>query len=120
MFEANGVNVIHSHISEGKDFFSYEPSKPYDFIVSNPPFSLRNEVLERLYALGKPFAILMNQTGIFDSRIRYDVFKKNGVELLVFRGRTCFTNAITGKSGTPAFQSLYVCHGVLPVSIVLS
>lgn len=30
--------VIRSHISEGKDFFRYEPAEHWDCIVSNPPF----------------------------------------------------------------------------------
>ena len=35
---ANGNKVIHSHISEGKDFYTYEPDEHWDCIVSNPPF----------------------------------------------------------------------------------
>lgn len=120
VLEKNGVRVIHGHISEGKDFYEYTPDEPYDCILSNPPFSKRNQLLERLYSIGKPFVMLMNQMGLFDSRQRYDLFQKYGVELLVFRGRTCFTNAVTGQSGTPAFQCLYVCHGLLPEKIVFA
>jgi hypothetical protein len=31
------IDVVHSHINEGKDFFKYEP-KHWDIIISNPPF----------------------------------------------------------------------------------
>lgn len=54
----NKIKVVNSHIWEGKDFFSYEPKK-WDLIISNPPFSCKLKVLERLYNFGKPFAILM-------------------------------------------------------------
>ena len=89
-------------------------------IIFNPPFTGRNRLLERLYALGKPFAMLMNQMGLFDSKARYDLFEQYGVELLVYRGRTCFTNAMTGKSGTPDFHYLYVCHNFLTKQIVFT
>ena len=39
MFEAKGNKVIYGHIEEGKDFFEYEPEN-YDYIISNPPYSL--------------------------------------------------------------------------------
>ena len=34
----NGNKVIRSHISEGKDFYTYEPDEHWDCIISNPPF----------------------------------------------------------------------------------
>lgn len=53
----NGNKVIHSHIWDGKDFFLYEP-KQYDCIISNPPFTRKLEVFDRLYKLNKPFAMV--------------------------------------------------------------
>ena len=42
-----GLRVIHSHISEGKDFFEITPKKDkIDYIISNPPYSLKTEVLK--------------------------------------------------------------------------
>ena len=38
-FREEGLNVIRSSLSDGKDFFEYEPDEPYDVIISNPPFS---------------------------------------------------------------------------------
>ena len=45
-----------THLSTGKDFFSTEPPA-CDYIISNPPYSLKGEVLERLFDLDKPFAV---------------------------------------------------------------
>lgn len=53
-----GFDVISTHIDKGQDFFKYEPDE-WDIIVSNPPFSLKDKVLERLYSFNKPFAILL-------------------------------------------------------------
>ena len=58
LLQENGNKVLFSHIEEGKNFFFYEPEE-YDCIVSNPPFSLKDEVLKRLYELDKPYAMLL-------------------------------------------------------------
>jgi hypothetical protein len=49
-----GFKVIYSHIDEGKNFFYYEPEENYDVIISNPPFSCKDDVLKRLSELDKP------------------------------------------------------------------
>ena len=48
LLRENGNTVIYSHIEEGKNFFEYEPQN-YDMIISNPPYSLRTPILERLF-----------------------------------------------------------------------
>ena len=57
--KAAGIRVVHSHILTGEDFFVYEPEE-WDLIVSNPPFSIKQKVVERCLALGKPFALLLS------------------------------------------------------------
>ena len=54
-----GHKVISSHIDEDKNFFFYEPEEHYDYIISNPPFSIKDEILARLYELNKPYAMLL-------------------------------------------------------------
>lgn len=56
---AAGHTVIVSHIDTGKNFFYYEPEEDYDYIISNPPFSVKDDILKRLYELNKPYAMLM-------------------------------------------------------------
>ena len=46
----NGYDVIFTHIWYGQDFFKYEPEH-YDYIISNPPFTKKLMVLQRLYEL---------------------------------------------------------------------
>lgn len=110
-----GFKVLHSHIDEGKDFFSYLPDVPYDVIVSNPPFSKKDEVLERVYALGKPFMLLLPQNSL-QSQKRVKLFMKHGLQYLGFDKRVCFyTNGELDawKAGNH-FASGYFCSvGVL-------
>lgn len=65
---------------------------------SNPPHSLKNQVLARLYAIGKPFAMLINFQGIFDSRERFRLFKEHRVEMLWLSPRVNYVGA-DGKRG---------------------
>jgi hypothetical protein len=81
-----GFEVIASHIDNGQNFFYYEP-EAYDIIVSNPPFSIKDDVIKRLYELDKPYAMLLPiptlqgqkrfpymldcQALLFDKRINY-------------------------------------------------
>lgn len=108
--------VIYSHIKTGQDFF--ETKIDCDVIVSNPPFSKRNEVYERLFELGKPFAMVGNMAGIFDSKNRYDMFQRNEFELLVMYPRVKFISPDDNSLKSPTYQSCYVCHQVLPRQIM--
>lgn len=53
------VKVLYTHIDTGENFFFYEPKEEYDIIISNPPFSQKDNVLKRLFELDKPYAMLL-------------------------------------------------------------
>ena len=47
VFKEQGFNVLHSHISEGKNFFKIRKIRTkVDYIISNPPYSKKTEVFE--------------------------------------------------------------------------
>ena len=71
-----GFKVIATHIFSGIDFFDCEVPK-CDYIISNPPYSLKTEVLLRLFSLDKPFAMLVGVAGLFESQIRFKMFRDN-------------------------------------------
>ncbi len=100
-----GYKVIHSHIDDGKDFFEYEPEY-YDLVISNPPFSIKTEVLKRLYKLGKPFALLLPLTAL-EGIARNKMYKEHGISLIVLNKRVSF---MKGK-GSNYFNSSYFCSG---------
>lgn len=111
VFEKEGFQVIHGHIETGEDFFKVEIPK-CDYIVSNPPYSLKGEVFERLYETGKPFAMLINFQGIFDHRKRFKMFKENGVEMLWLSPRVNYMRPGLEKTSGVPFQSGYLCSGI--------
>lgn len=118
-FQKLGMEVSFGHIQTGQDFFEYtEPQG--DVVISNPPFSKRDEIFRRLYEMDCPFALVMNFNGLFDSKKRARMFSKNGVELLVPFGRMRFEHEGDGEYNHPNFQSIYVCHRFLNSPLVFS
>ncbi len=113
-----GFHVVRSSLADGQDFFNYEPGE-WDIIVSNPPFSMKDRVLERLYGFGKPFAVLLPLTTLQGgNRYRY---LKNGVQILAFDKRVCFYRGRETVAYAPgcAFASAYFCRFLLPESLIL-
>ena len=113
-----GYMVIASHISEGNDFFNFEPLM-WDIVVSNPPYSLRTPILERLFAYGKPFALLINESGLMDTKKRFDLFRTNPFEIMVFDKRINYIKDGVVKKGA-TFKSIYLCSRLLPERHVFS
>ncbi len=107
----HSFDVTYSHIDTGTDFFDIENLAQYDAVVSNPPFSKRQKILERLFDSGVSFAMIMNFNGLFDSKSRWALFKDNCFELLVPQGRIRFFNE-NCQGNSPNFQSVYVCKGM--------
>jgi hypothetical protein len=104
--EMAGFEVIHSHLATGQDFFTYEPAK-YDVIVSNPPFSRKLEVLSRLYALKKPFAMILGLP-ILNYQEVGAFFLDKPLQLLIVDKKVSF------DGNTASFNNSYFCSNLLP------
>jgi len=120
MLNARGHSVLFSHKSSGKDFFTFEPKQEYDYIISNPPYSIKYEVFKRLFELRKPFAMLVGVVGLFESQKRYNMFKENDFEIMYFNKRiSYFKNYADQKpSLNPPFSSVYITSKMLPKKIM--
>ena len=118
-FQDLGLDVIYGHIETGQDFFLYERPQG-EIVVSNPPFSKRDAIFEKLYQWGMPFALVLNFNGLFDSKKRSKLFREYGVEMLVPYGRMRFIQKDDGIKNSPNFQSVYVCNKLLKDQIVFS
>lgn len=117
VFKEEGHKVIASHIDDGQNFFYYEPDEWYDFIISNPPFSLKDQVLKRLYELNKPYAMLFPLPTLQGQK-RFQYLQD--CQALIFDKRINFwkdeqhTKMVKGV----AFASIYICRNFLPNDLI--
>lgn len=118
LLKEHDYNVISTHIDTGEDFFQYEPDE-WDIIVSNPPFSIKDKVLKRLYSFEKPFAVLLPLNSL-QGKTRYEYFKQ-GVQLLTFDVRINFhkqDSMDVPVKGSP-FATAYFCRDLLPKDLIV-
>lgn len=117
IFRANGYNVIATHIDDDKNFFYYEPDEYYGFIISNPPFSCKDDIIKRLYELGKPYAILLPIPSLQGQK-RFPYMKD--CQALVFDKRINYYTTPEKKEIQKgvSFGSFYLCKDFLPNDLI--
>lgn len=111
-----GHNVIVSHIDNGENFFEYEPEK-YDCIISNPPFSIKDDIIRRLWELNKPYAILLPIPALQGQK-RFPYMKD--CEVLIFDRRINYYTTAEKKEIQKgvSFGSFYLCRKFLPEKLI--
>lgn len=107
VFRKNGYKVIHTHIDDGQDFLTYEPDFEFDAIISNPPFSIKNEVFEKTIGYNKPWALLMSATSIQGSSFIEILSKEEQQHDIKFNQR------ISYNGDRPPFPSWYMTGKLL-------
>lgn len=119
MLSKKGLVVVSSHIQDGVDFFNCAIPE-CDYIISNPPYSLKGEVFKRLFEIGKPFAMLVGVVGLFESEKRFSMFEQNDFEIMYLSRRVAYFKDYKDQkpSLNPPFSSVYLCSKMLPSQIV--
>ena len=97
------------------DFLRATPDE-FDLIVTNPPYSFKDEFLERAYSLGKPFAFLLPVEALTGGK-RCHLYIRHGIQVLVPSKRINFLN-----NGQPANHSslstAWFCWKLLPKELM--
>lgn len=119
LFKNQGHTVINTHLANGGNFFDITPPK-CDYIISNPPYSLKYEVFAKLFEIGKPFAMLVGVVGLFESQKRFNLFKNNNFEILYMNKRISYFKDYADQkpSLNPPFSSVYITSKMLPQKIM--
>ena len=120
ILEKEGFKVYATHKNNGQDFFNFKVPLECDYIISNPPYSLKFEVLERLFSIKIPFAMLVGVVGLFESKKRFKMFSDNDFEIMYFDKRISYFKDFNEQkpSINPPFSSVYVGSGILPKQIM--
>lgn len=117
LLKANGNKVIATHIDTGHNFFDYEPEEHYDVIISNPPFSIKDDIIKHLYELDKPYAMLLPIPSLQGQK-RFPYMKD--CQALIFDKRiNYYTNPIKKEiQKGVSFGSFYLCRKFLPQDLI--
>lgn len=105
-----GHNVIHSHIWDGVDFFKCKVPE-CDYIISNPPFTKKLKVLDRLYEIGKPFGMILGLP-ILNYQEVGQFFLDKDLQLLIVDKKVSF------DGNTSSFNNSYFCYKLLPKDLM--
>lgn len=118
----NGHEVYTSHITSEEcyltfDFFDWDKKsvKNFDYIISNPPYSIRKQVFQHLEELELPFAMLIPLVSIALKDIKNKIEDK---QLLIFDKRIKFKSSDNIICKNPPSETAYICKGVLDKQIV--
>ena len=128
IFKELGYNVFNSHFypftQSGFNFFDYTrlwcEDKQIDYLVTNPAFSIKDEVLEHCEELNVPYALLLPLPTLQGNKRYQKVFSKGNTQVLIFDKRIPYSTKEkqwSEQSGNH-FASVFICKGVLPQSLI--
>lgn len=111
-FKEAGHSVTATHIWNGEDFFTTKIPE-CDYIISNPPFTQKLEVLKRLYEIDKPFAMILGLP-ILNYQSIGEFFLDKELQLLIVDKKVSF------DGGTASFNNSFFCYKMLPRDLVFA
>lgn len=113
ILKKHGYNVVSTH-KENFNFLTDDPTFEFDMIITNPPYSLKDEFIDKCYQYKKPFALLLPITALEGIKRGRGLYRKHGIELLVFDRRI---NYMKNKKSN-WFNTSWFCYHVLPQQLI--
>ncbi len=81
----------------------------FDIIITNPPYSFKDQFLEKAFKIGKPFAFLLPLAAI-GAQKRVKMYMKYGIQLIIPDRRINF-EIPSGKQAN-WFHTAWFCYGL--------
>ena len=94
-------------LSEDIDFFNNDKG---DIIVSNPPFTMRKEIMKRLQELDKPFILIMSCSTLATQYLQKTF--KNKLQIIVPKKRIQFVDKNLKQTKRANFDCFYFCYKI--------
>lgn len=110
-FRKQGYRVIWSDIKRDRteDFLTCRPRRA-QVIITNPPYSLKDEFIGRCYEIGRPFALLLPTSDLGGIK-RGTMYRMNGLQIIVPDARIEFETP-SGKPSNPWFHTSWFTYGL--------
>lgn len=110
-FQDGGFDVIGTDVKQGHDFLLPLHTPPAaDCIITNVPFSLKDNFLERAYELGLPFIFLMPVTALAEQG-RIGMWTEHGFPKLLYPPARINFETPSGEGTGASFYSVWFAHG---------
>ena len=106
--EAKKKNFLHQH---------HLPKGKIQAIVTNPPFDLKDQFIEKCYTFNIPFALLMPLSAL-GGKERINLYIEHGIELLIPDKRVNFIYSEDKSDNW--FHSAWFCYDILPERIMFT
>ena len=106
ILKENGFKVISTNKKQ-LDFLNETAKFNFDVIITNPPYSLKNEFLKKCYEYNKPFLLLLPLTAL-EGKERNKLYRKYGIEVIVLDKRINFMK----EKKNVWFNTSWFCHGI--------
>lgn len=114
VLKEHGYEVITTHKNDF-NFLTDKPNFEFDIIITNPPYTLKDEFIKKCYEYEKPFCLLLPLTSL-EGINRGKMYRENGIELLVFDRRCNFIYDNAKKSNW--FNTSWFCYNILPSKLI--
>lgn len=112
VFKKRGYNVHATDIQQGQNYLTGSLACDFDWIITNPPFSLSKEFIEKSIAERKPFALLLKSQYWHSSKRRKLFEEHQPTYVLPLTWRPDFT----GEGGSLLDMMWVVWIGYSPIT----
>lgn len=106
ILKENGFKVVHTNKNE-VNFLEDDVDFEFDVIITNPPYSLKNEFLKKCYEYQKLFMLLLPLTAL-EGKERGKLYRKYGIEVIVLDKRINFMK----EKKNVWFNTSWFCHNI--------
>jgi hypothetical protein len=111
--ELLGKHINNEIIYEDKDFFSYKITD--GLICDNPPFSIKQKILKKLFEDDTPFMLILPVSTLCYKYLR--IFDNTNLQLIILNGRPTYTKCnnkgeLDNSKSSPAFDSCVFCYKI--------
>ncbi|KAJ3050595.1 hypothetical protein HK097_008400 [Rhizophlyctis rosea] len=114
-FKERGHDVVATDLDTGSDFLTCVPPE-YDILITNPPFKLRKQFLQRAHKLGRPYMLLLPLNTL--DRVFYREWAK-GKDVRIFCPRKKIDYIRPdGKKSNCLFYSAWFTHDVAGIDML--